>query len=74
MTRSVVEIVLLVLLAAGAAELLLKLFWPRPSHAPDASDIWAQHNELRSPSLEKAAEAGETGVDAALAVQDMGIR
>ena len=73
MTRATLDVLVLVVLTAGAVALLLKLFWPKAAHGPDAADNWEQHNDLRTPSLEKAPEADNTAVDAAVAVQDMGI-
>ena len=60
-------------LCIGAVALVLRLFRPRPAPPVDQSDPWAQHNELRMPSLEEAPQAGDTEVDAAVAVQDLGI-
>jgi hypothetical protein len=61
-------------LCVGAILLVYKLFWPRSSSAPDADDPWAQHNERRMPSLERAPEARDNAIDAAVGAQDMGIR
>jgi hypothetical protein len=73
MTRGIIDLAILALAAIAAVALMLKLFWPKAAHGPDAADNWEQHNELRAPSLENAAQAGDTAVDAAVAVQDMGI-
>jgi hypothetical protein len=54
MTRSTLDIALLVVLTVGAVALLLKLFWPKAAHVPDASDNWAQHNEEAMPSVKGA--------------------
>ena len=62
----------LALIALGAVILVVKLFWPRPAAAPDASDPWAQHNELRSPSLEQMPEAAENEISVAVAAQILG--
>jgi nucleoside permease NupC len=66
-------VILIAALCLGAAVLVYKLFWPNRAVAPDADDSWAQHNEQRTPSLERAAGAADNAVDAAVAVQDMGI-
>jgi hypothetical protein len=62
----------LAVIALGGGALALKLFWPARAAEPAESDPWAQHNESRMPSLERAPEARGTSVDAAVAAQVMG--
>jgi hypothetical protein len=71
MTRAAVDLVILSLLCVAAVALMLKLFWPKARHPTDASDNWAQHNELRSPSLEKAAGVADSlsPVDVAIGLE-----
>ena len=59
-------------LALGGAGLAMKLFWPAHSSANGQGDPWAQRNDERMPSLEKAPQAGDTSVDAAIAAQIVG--
>jgi hypothetical protein len=66
-------ILLAAALCLGAVALVYKLFWPARQREADACDPWAQHNEVRTPSLEKAAGAPDNAVDIAVAAQDMGI-
>lgn len=66
-------IIALGLLCSGAVALVVRLFWPRPTHEPDAADDWAQRNDLRVPSLEHPPEAQDTALDAAVASQIIGI-
>jgi hypothetical protein len=72
MTRGTIDLIILALAGAAAVALMLKLFWPKAAQEPGASDNWAQHNEARSPSLEKAPEAGDTEIDAAVLFQIVG--
>ena len=62
----------LAFVALAAAGLLMKLFRPARPAAADRDDPWAQHNELRTPSLEQSAQAGRTEVDAAVLSQIIG--
>ena len=69
-----------ILALAGIAALILvatllvaRLFWPASQSAADSEDPGAQHNELRTPSLEQPSEARDTSVDAAVAAQITGI-
>jgi hypothetical protein len=62
----------LALIALGAVILVVKLFWPRAVAVTDPADPWAQHNELRSPSLEQMPEAAENEVSTAVAAQILG--
>jgi hypothetical protein len=63
--------VLVAAIAFGAVALVFRLFWPKPVAVAEG-DPWAQHNELRSPSLERAPEAADNAVDAAIAAQITG--
>jgi hypothetical protein len=62
-----------VLAAITVAAVVARLFWPVARPEPIGETNWEQHNELQMPSLEKAPQAGDTAVDAAVAVQDMGL-
>ena len=70
--RGILGLTFLALLTAWVVALFLKLFWPKAAQEPNASDNWAQHNETRSPSLEKVPEAGDTEIDAAVLFQIVG--
>ena len=70
--RGVLGLIFLVLLTAGVVALFLRLFWPKAGKEPGVSDNWAQHNELRSPSLENSAESRDNSIDTAVLSQIVG--
>ena len=72
MSRGIIDLAVLALAGIGAVALMLKLFWPKPAREPGASDNWAQHNELRSPSLENSAESWDNSIDVAILSQIVG--
>ena len=72
MTRGIIDLVILALAGVAAVALMLKLFWPKAAQEPSASDNWAQHNDLRSPSLENSAESRDNSIDAAVLSQIVG--
>ena len=72
MSRGIVDLIVLALAGLAAVALMLKLFWPKATQEPGASDNWAQHNELRSPSLETSAESRDNSIDAAVLSQIVG--
>jgi len=47
----------------GVVGLVVRLFWPDKDPEPNESDNWAQHNELRTPSLETNEEAPYDNVE-----------
>lgn len=73
MSPSLSAAVGVLLLLAAVAVLIARLFWAASSQASDPDDPWAQHNELRTPSLEQPPEASDTSVDAAIAAQINGV-
>jgi FtsZ-interacting cell division protein ZipA len=66
-------LLIVVLGAIAVAALTARLFWPSPRREPRPETNWEQHNDTRMPSLENAPKAGDTAVDAAVAVQDIGL-
>jgi len=66
-------LLIVVLAAIAVAALVARLFWPVARSEPRGETNWKQPNELQMPSLEKTPQAGDTAVDAAVAVQDMGL-
>ena len=66
-------LLIVVLGGVAVAALAARLLWPTARPEPGPETNWEQHNDTRMPSLENAPQAGDTAVDAAVAVQDMGI-
>ena len=72
MTRGTIDLIILALAGVAAVALMLKLFWPKSAQEPGASDNWAQHNDLRLPSLENSAESRDNSIDVAVLSQIVG--
>jgi hypothetical protein len=67
------DLLIVALGAIAVAAVVARMFWPVARPQPSAETNWEQHNELQMPSIEKTPQAGDTAVDAAVAVQDMGL-
>ena len=72
MTRGTIDLLILALAGVAAVALMLKLFCPKAAQEPGASDNWAQHNDLRLPSLENSAESRDSSIDVAVLSQIVG--